>query len=272
MSIWIFISSLMLSLLTLVPLSIKWELEKRLTIPAAVFIGIISGSIVYGIDIVQDLGFYQILVIEILLIGVISSSLLLWRFYRDPERVPPEDENAILSPADGKVIYVKKIEKGEIPFSDKKGKKFSLNDFIQAGVLPQGGYLIGIAMNFLDVHVNRAPISGRISLLKYIKGTFLSLKKEEAVVQNERNLIIIDNEHFKLGIVQIASRLVRKIVPYIQEGQEIQKGKRIGVIHFGSQVDLILSDLPSIHIKVTPGERVKAGLSIIATVEELSKT
>lgn len=254
----------MLSLLTLVPLSIKWELEKRLTIPAAVFIGIISGSIVYGIDIVQDLGFYQILVIEILLIGVISSSLLLWRFYRDPERVPPEDENAILSPADGKIIYVKKIEKGEIPFSDKKGKKFSLNDFIQAGVLPQGGYLIGIAMNFLDVHVNRAPISGRISLLKYIKGTFLSLKKEEAVVQNERNLIIIDNEHFKLGIVQIASRLVRKIVPYIQEGQEIQKGTRIGAIRFGSQVDLILSDLPSIHINVNPGEKVKAGITVIA--------
>ncbi len=264
MSIWIFISSLMLSLLTLVPLSIKWELERRLTIPAAVFIGLISGSIIYGIDTVQDLSFYQILFIEILLIGVISSSLLLWRFYRDPERVPPEDENAILSPADGKVIYVKKIEEGEIPFSDKKGKKFSLNDFIQAGVLPQGGYLIGIAMNFLDVHVNRAPISGRISLLKYIKGTFLSLKKEEAVVQNERNLIIIDNEHFKLGIVQIASRLVRKIVPYIQEGQEIQKGTRIGAIRFGSQVDLILSDLPSIHINVNPGEKVKAGITIIA--------
>lgn len=271
MTIFIFVSSLMLSLLTLVPVSIKWELERRLTVPAAVFIGIISGSVVCGILTFWNLSLSQIIFIELVLIGAISSSLLLWRFYRDPERMPPEDENAILSPADGKVIYVKKIEKGQIPFSDKRGKKFSLNDFIQAGVLPQGGYLIGIAMNFLDVHINRAPISGRISLLKYINGTFLSLKKKEAVVQNERNLIIIDNEHFKLGIVQIASRLVRKIVPYIQEGQEIQKGTRIGAIRFGSQVDLILSDLPSIHINVDPGEKVKAGLSIIATVEELNK-
>jgi phosphatidylserine decarboxylase len=270
MSIWIVIAGLILSLLTLGPLSIKWELEKRITTPTTVFIGLISGSIAYGIDIVWDISFYHILLIETLLIGLTSSSLLLWRFYRDPERIPPEDENAILSPADGKVIYVKKIEKGQIPFSDKKGKKFSLSDFIQTGVIPQGGYLIGIAMTYLDVHVNRAPISGRISLLKYIKGNFISLKKKEAVVQNERNLIIIDNEYFKLGIVQIASRLVRKIIPYIHEGQEVRKGARIGAIRFGSQVDLILSDLPKIHIKVLPGDKVKAGLSIIATVEELN--
>ena len=272
MTIWIFISSLMLSLLTLVPLSIKWELERRLTVPAAVFIGIISGSVVCAIFTFWNLSFYQIIIIELLLIGAISSSLLLWRFYRDPERVPPGDESVILSPADGEIKYVKKIEKGEIPFSEKKGRTFALNDFVQADVLPQGGLLIGIAMNYLNVHVNRAPISGRISLIKHIKGGFLSLKKKEAILQNERNLIIIDNEHFKLGIVQIASRLVRKIVPYIREGQEIQKGTRIGVIRFGSQVDLILSDLPSIHIKVDPGEKVKAGLSIIAIIEESNKT
>jgi len=268
----ILISSVMLSFLILVPLSIKWELERRLTIPATIFIGITSGSIVFGMFTFLHLSFYQIIVAEILLIGAISSSLLLWRFYRDPERVPPEDENVILSPADGEIIYVKSIENGEIPFSEKKGKAFSLNDFIQADVLPQGGYLIGIAMNYLDVHVNRAPISGRISLLKHIKGSFLSLKKKKAVIQNERILLVIDNKHFKLGVVQIASRLVRKIVPYVQEGQEIQKGTRIGAIRFGSQVDLILSDLPSIRIKVDPGEKVKAGLSIIATVEELNKT
>jgi phosphatidylserine decarboxylase len=272
MTVWIFISSLTLSFFSLVPLSIKWELERRLTIPAAVFIGIVCGSVTCGIFTFWNLFFYQIIVLEFLLIGAISSSLLLWRFYRDPERVPPDDENIILSPADGQIKYIKSIERGEIPLSEKKGRTFSLNDFVQADVLPQGGHLIGIAMNYLDVHVNRAPISGRISLVKHIEGSFLSLKKKEAVVQNERNLIIIENEHFKLGIVQIASRLVRKIIPYIQEGQEIQKGTRIGVIRFGSQVDLVLSDVPSTHIKVEPGDKVKAGLSIIATIEESSKT
>ena len=267
MYVWISISGLMISLVTLIPLSIKWELEKRLTIPAAVFIGIISGSIVQGIDMVWNLSFSLIIIIEILLIGVMSSSLLLWRFYRDPDRVPPADKNVILSPADGEVIYVKKIEKGAIPFSEKKGRKFSLNDFIQSDVLPQGGYLVGIAMNYLDVHVNRAPISGRISLLKHIKGSFISLKNKEAVIQNERNLIVIDNEYIRLGIVQIASRLVRKIVPFIHEGQGIQKGERIGAIRFGSQVDLVLPNLPPIDIKVKPNDKVKAGLSIVGTVE-----
>ena len=268
MTIWFFISSIVLSFLALVPLSIKWELDRRLTMPAALFIGVISGSIVYGISTLWIIPFYIIIIIEFLFIGVISILMLLWRFFRDPERMPPEDKNCILSPADGQIKYIKKIEKGEIPFSEKKGRTFSLYDFVQADVLPEGGYSIGIAMNYLDVHVNRAPISGKISLLKHIKGSFLSLKKKEAVVQNERTLIVIENKHFKLGIVQIASRLVRKIVPYIKEGQEIQKGTRIGVIRFGSQVDLILSDLPSIHIKVRPGEKVKAGLSIVATIKE----
>lgn len=264
MSIKIFISGLVLSLITLVPLSMKWELETKVTIPAACLIGILSGAIVSGIVVFWNLGFYQILMLQIFVIAVMSISLLLWRFYRNPERVPPEDENVILSPADGTIIYVKKIEDGEIPFSEKNGRKFPLNDFIQSDVLQSGGHLIGIAMNYLDVHVNRAPIGGRISLLKHIKGLFISLKKKEAVIQNERVLTVIENGHFKIGIVQIASRLVRKITPYFQEGGEIQRAERMGVIRFGSQVDVILPELPSLSIEVTPGEKVKAGISIIA--------
>jgi len=214
-----------------------------------------------------NLSFYQILVTDIFLIAAIAISLLLWRFYRDPERIPPNDENVILSPADGRIIYVKKIKKGRIPFSEKKGRKFSLNDFVRCEVLPEGGHLIGISMSYLDVHVNRAPIRGEINLLKHIKGLFISLKKKEAVIQNERVLSVIDNGLFKVGVVQIASRLVRKVVPYIREGQEVKTGERIGVIRFGSQVDLILPDIPSIHIEVLPGEKVKAAMSIIARFE-----
>ena len=260
----ILISSLVLSLITVVPISIKWELEKKIIIPAAFFIGIMSWLLVEGTITFWNLGFYQILMLQIFVIAVMSISLLLWRFYRDPERVPPDDENVILSPADGTIIYVKKIEDGEIPFSEKNGRKFPLNDFIQSDVLESGGHLIGIAMNYLDVHVNRAPIGGRISLLKHIKGLFISLKKKEAVIQNERVLTVIENGHFKIGIVQIASRLVRKITPYFQEGGEIQRAERMGVIRFGSQVDVILPDLPSFSIEVTPGEKVKAGISIMA--------
>ena len=264
----ILIYSLVLSLITVVPISIKWELEKKIIIPASFVIGLMSWLFVEGAITFWDLTFYQILMFQVLVIAVMSISLLLWRFYRDPERVPPDDENVILSPADGKIIYVKKIEDGEIPFSEKNGRKFPLNDFIQSKVLEPGGHLIGIAMNYLDVHVNRAPIGGRISLLKHIKGLFISLKKKEAVIQNERVLTVIENGHFKVGIVQIASRLVRKIIPYFQEGAEIQKGERMGIIRFGSQVDVILPDLPSFSIEVSPGEKVKAGISVVAIFEK----
>lgn len=265
MTALILISSLLLSFLVLVPLGIKWELEKRLTIPATVLIGVVCAGIVRGIFTYWSFDFPQAILIEIMLIGALSLSLLLWRFYRDPERVPPDNENAILSPADGEIIYVKRIEKGQVPLAEKKGRKFSLSEFTQADVLLEGGYLIGIAMTYLDVHVNRAPVGGTINLVKHIRGHFLSLKIKEAVLQNERNVIVIDNGYFKLGIVQIASRLVRKIIPYVREGQNIQLGKRIGMICFGSQVDLVLPDIPSVNVEVKVGERVKAGLSIVAT-------
>ena len=268
MSIKIFISGLVLSLISLVPLSIKWELDKKITIPAAFFIGIMSWVLAEGITVFWNLTLFQIVIFQLFVIGAISISLLLWRFYRDPERVPPEDENAILSPADGTIIYVKEMEDGEIPFSEKNGRKFPLHDFVKSDVLKPRGHIIGILLTYLDVHVNRAAIGGRISLLKHVKGRFISLKRSNAVLENERALIVVDNGHFKVGIVLIASRLVRKIVPYIQEGQEVQRGERIGIIRFGSQVDLILPDLPNLHIMVEPGQKVKATTSILATFEK----
>jgi phosphatidylserine decarboxylase len=250
------------------PLGLKWEIEKKMSIPAALFVGIWSGAVALVITAFWNLRFYEVLMLEVLTIAATSISLLLWRFHRDPERTPPEDDNAIVSPADGRVIYVKRIEKGRIPFSEKGGREFSLKDLVHYGVPSGGGYLIGILMTYLDVHVNRSPIGGKITLLKHIKGLFISLKQKEAVIRNERVFSVIDNGRFKVGIVQIASRLVRKIIPYVQEGQEVQKGQRIGMIRFGSQVDLILPDFPSLCIEVSPGEQVKAGTSIVAVVDE----
>ncbi|ETW98428.1 MAG: hypothetical protein ETSY1_18760 [Candidatus Entotheonella factor] len=196
---------------------------------------------------------------------VLAMSLLLWRFFRDPERRIPTEAGAIVSPADGTVIYVKPIREGQIPWAEKQGRTFSLAEFVQADVLPQGGVLIGIAMNYLDVHVNRSPMAGRIRLLRHIKGLFLSLKRREAILENERVLTIIDNGRFQIGVVQIASRLVRKIVPYVREGAHLQRGERLGMIRFGSQVDVVLPQLPELQIAVTPGMKLQAGTSILAT-------
>ena len=263
-----FVSGLALSFMMLWPLSMKWELDKKVTVPAAALIGAMSGALVHHSAVLRALDFYQIIVAQVFIIGILSVSLLLWRFYRDPDREPPISDNIILSPADGRIIYVKKIDDGKIPFSEKNGRKFPLEDFVQSKDFTSGGHLVGIAMNYLDVHVNRAPISGRVGLIKHIKGLFISLKHKEAIIQNERVLTVIDNTRFKVGIVQIASRLVRKITPYLKHGDEVSAGQRIGAIRFGSQVDVVLPELPSLTIVVGPGERVKAGLSVIASFQE----
>lgn len=260
------VSGIALSSIVLVPLCIKWEIPRRIGVPSSLFIGLVTGLIASGVVGIFPMKSYQILVLELFLIIGISASLLFWRFFRDPERIAPEDENTILSPADGKVIYVKKIEKGAIPYSEKNGKKFSLSDFTQFEAIPSEGYLIGISMNFLNVHVNRAPIAGKVFVIRRIKGGFISLRKKEAVIRNERALTVIDNGYLKAGVVQIASRLVRKIVLYTGEGHEIERGQRIGMIRFGSQVDLILPSSPALHIEVEPEDNVRAGVSIVARI------
>jgi len=267
--VWrVLLSSMILSVVCLVPLGMKWEIEKKLAIGAALLISIFTSSIVSGLTLVWDLRFSHILTLEFFLIVITAASLLLWRFYRDPERIPPEFQNTILSPADGRILYVKRIRNGEAPVSHKRGRTFSLGDFVGINVFPLGGYLVGISMNFLDVHVNRAPITGKIALLKRIKGNFLSLKRKDAVIENERVLTVIDNGHFRVGIVQIASRLVRRIVSYLPEGHEVGRGQRIGMIRFGSQVDLVIPDLSSLRVEVKAGEKVKAGISIVAYFDE----
>lgn len=260
----ILITSLSLSLIILLPLSKKFGIPIKISLLSSLFIGLFAGLIVSGIERIYYVKYFHSLILLIFLISGIFASFLIWRFYRNPERIPPEDTKNILSPADGTVIYVKRYENGYIPYSEKKGKKILLSDLTQSDIFSAEGHLIGISMNFLNVHINRAPIDGNVTVIRHIKGSFISLKKEDALALNERALTVIDNGHFKVGVVQIASRLVRKIEVYFGEGQKIRRGERLGMIRFGSQVDLILPSLPTINIEAKPGDNVKAGVSIVA--------
>lgn len=262
----IILSSLILSLIILFPLCMKWNISVKVSLSSSLVIGLLTGFLVSGIERIYYLKYFQSIILQFFLILSIFASFLVWRFYRNPRRIPPEGVNIILSPADGKVTYVKKYDNGAIPFSEKKGKKFLLSDFIQSDALPKEGYIIGITQNFLDVHVNRAPMDGHVAVIHHIKGRFISLRKEEAVILNERALTVLDNGNFKLGVVQIASRLVRQIVVYFKEGQEVRGGQKLGMIRFGSQVDLILPSLPPTNIEIKPGYHVKAGVSIVARI------
>lgn len=251
----------------LIALGRLWLLRRKQVINLIMVIAPLSIFIMHFLH--RLLGFntpVEIIVLSIPVVGFCTIGVMFLWFWRDPERTPPQRDGVIISPADGEVIYIKKITRGEIPISLKKKRSMKLQEFAKTELLRDGGYLVGIGMNVLNVHVNRAPIAGKILKIERFKGKFLSLKKDEALVQNERVTTTIDNGSFKIGIVQIASRLVRRIVTYLDENNAVEIGQRIGMIKFGSQVDLIIPKLKSLRLCVKPGDEVQAGQSIIADV------
>ena len=239
----------------------------------AILVGIIAGVIITGIiTIFGDINFIISILIGMIVVLVVGALIFLIWFYRDPERSPPSKDGIVISPADGRIAYIKKIEKGEIPLAVKGKNCIRLDELTKTSLFDKGGYLIGIVMDIFDVHVNRAPISGQIVLVKYSPGKFLSYKDiEEAEISNEKNTIVIDNGFFKVGIVQIASRIVKRIVSNVNKGDYIKIGDRIGMIKFGSLVDLIIDERSSCKIIVSENEKVYAGISIIAEYDKSMK-
>lgn len=156
-------------------------------------------------------------------------------FFRDPEReIPPGD--VVVSPADGKVLGVR----------------------VESPALTR----VAVFMNAFDVHVNRAPIGGRIAEVSYRKGQFVVASREKAASENEQNLVVVEGGGSRVAFKQIAGLIARRIVCYKSAGDEVARGERIGLIKFGSRVDVFLG--PEWEIQVRPGERVKAGSSVLA--------
>jgi phosphatidylserine decarboxylase len=205
--------------------------------------------------------------IDWLLTLVTAFGVLAYRFYRDPERDVPPAAGLVVSPADGEVLYVRQSRRGTLPVSTKHGHRYRLQELTRTRLETDDATVIGIAMSFLDVHVNRAPIAGRIAGRQHFPGLFGSLRRPEMIFQNERLTTIIESDDWQVAVVQIASRLVRQIVSFVEESQEVRRGQRIGVIRLGSQVDLVLPYRPDLRVIVTPGDRLTAGQSVVATVE-----
>jgi phosphatidylserine decarboxylase len=218
----------------------------------------------YGLNQYFNLNLISIIMIEIVLIIMLITVIGLYRFYRDPERVPPEDHNVIISPADGRVLYIKQLISGKIPYSVKRGNAYKLEELTNTKLLDKDHFIIGIMMTILDVHVNRAPITGRVIDLIHTPGQFMSLRKELAPIKNERLTTVIQQGEYTVAVVQIASRLVRRIQTYLKVGQKVELAQRLGMIRFGSQVDLIIPLTENLKFNVKPGDEVKAGSSIIA--------
>ena len=192
--------------------------------------------------------------------AVAVCSLLLFTvyFYRDPDREITKGDNIILSPADGTVEYIKFYENGN-PEIFKDGNYYVLN---VSRYFPNGCYIIGIFMSPLDVHVNRAPISGEVVYIKHIDGSFYPAFLKDVEKINERNIVIIKNGSEYIGVVQIAGFVARRCWLSIKEGDYVEMGQRIGKIKLGSQTAVIIPANYNITVKV--GEKVYAGQTIIA--------
>jgi phosphatidylserine decarboxylase len=156
-------------------------------------------------------------------------------FFRDPERAVPSGPFAV-SPADGKVV----------------------------AILPDaaGAQRVSIFLNIFDVHVNRSPIAGKVMCVKYKKGQFLVASKEAASHSNEQNVITVEGGGTRVVFTQIAGLIARRIVCFKKAGDVIDAGERVGLIKFGSRVDVFLG--PDWELAVRVGERVAAGSSVIA--------
>ena len=180
-------------------------------------------------------------------LGLISLFLTIWVYYffRDPERISINDERFLVSPADGLVVDVSEINgPKELGLENKNFKKIS------------------IFMNVFDCHVNRSPCSGKISEILYKPGKFLNASLDKASEDNERNYYKISNNNGEdIIVVQIAGLIARRIVCESSENQEVEQGSRIGMIRFGSRVDIYFENynpLVKVNQKTIAGETLLA--------------
>jgi phosphatidylserine decarboxylase len=206
-------------------------------------------------------------------------------FYRDPERLVPPGDNLIVSPADGRVMYVRPVKAGEV-ISEKKGRKIRISELAKVDVAESQGWLVGIYMTPFDVHFSRAPINGDIrtvhyhrtganlpmvDLWEYVNFTLFRRAVDMFAapfhLENERLTLEIRNGKATCFLILIADRFVNKITQYFEEYGHVGIGDRIAFIERGSQTDLFVSR-EGLRFHVQPGDQVYAGKTILATIED----
>jgi phosphatidylserine decarboxylase len=178
-------------------------------------------------------------------LGIILAigTLAVAAFFRDPERSIPSGEGIVVAPADGKVVSIVDI---------KDDSKFA-----------EAATRVSIFLSPLDVHINRMPISGQVEEVSYQRGKFVAAYKDEASARNEQNALkVVDERGRKLGVVQIAGVLARRIICRVRRSDQVQRGERFGLIMFGSRTDAYLPS--GCRVEVTEGQRVKGGETILA--------
>jgi phosphatidylserine decarboxylase len=195
-----------------------------------------------GFLIVAVIAWYVSHMLWLVALPVVLAMFFLW-FFRDPSRKVPDGPGLIVSPGDGKVEEVEWIE------------------------FPDGGRLrMTIFLNVFDVHVNRVPVGGVVTLAEHHEGQFMNAMKPESAVHNEQTLITIDAGGYTVSFKQIAGLLARRIVCNLKVGDRVERGQRMGLIKFGSRVDVLMPAETNPRVKV--GDRVKGGSSILGQLPQ----
>ncbi|MBI5408460.1 MAG: phosphatidylserine decarboxylase family protein [Nitrospirae bacterium] len=172
-------------------------------------------------------------------------TLFMFYFFRDPDRITPQDRNAFYSPADGKIIVITEAKEDEI--------------------LRENRLKISIFMSPMNVHVNRAPCDGVVrEVVKYYPGKFLSAFKDDASIVNEHISMLLEGGHGKIVVKQIAGFVARRAVCRVKPGDNLKQGERYGIIKFSSRLDVFLP--LNTEVKVKLGDKVKAGETILGII------
>lgn len=186
-----------------------------------------------------------------------SAIVFLMQFFRDPQRKTPTEEGVVVAPADGRIL------KGKIDcIEEVDSTQYIMDEILGLG---EKGIRISTFMSPFDVHVNRAPLSGKVVKTKYYPGKF-KLAWKKMITENERNLIVIDTPYGKVAVIQIAGFVARRIVQYVTVGDEVKISSRLGMIKFGSRVDLIIPK-ENFEVMVKVGGRPKAGETVMAKLK-----
>jgi phosphatidylserine decarboxylase len=207
-------------------------------------LGSIPGSMVkegytFGLPLLVLGGVFYLLQWNTVAVVAVLLALSVFSFFRDPERVIPTEAGAVVSPGDGRVVVVTEEDNAGRP-----GKRVS------------------IFLAVWNVHVNRSPAAGRIAKLEYRPGKFLAAMREQASVENEQNVFTLSTEAGEIVFKQIAGLIARRVVSWKKQGDKVARGERIGLVRFGSRVDLWVPK--EAEILVRTGESVKGGSSVLA--------
>ncbi len=184
---------------------------------------------------------------------MVIGGLIVW-FFRDPQRLIPSAPGTLVSPADGKIVTIDRIEH---------------DDFIGGPAV-----LVGIFLSIFNVHINRSPFPARIIGLTYTRGKYLNALKEASVRENERleiRMQSIESPQYRFRVRQISGAIARRIVCWLKPGDDLAVGEQFGMIKLGSRTELVLPDVPELDLQVRIGQHVKAGSSILGTLCPLSE-